>query len=60
MVTKPKVRPDPTTLHDVFFRIGGATPGKATTSLIVNSNNVMLDDIWAWRADHGNWRGLDR
>jgi hypothetical protein len=41
----------------VFFRIGGATPGKATTSLVVNSNNVILDDIWAWRADHGNGVG---
>ena len=49
--------PDPTALTDVFFRIGGATPGKATTSLIVNSNNVILDDIWAWRADHGNGVG---
>ena len=48
---------DPTTLNDVFFRIGGATPGKATTSLIVNSDNVVLDDIWAWRADHGNGVG---
>jgi hypothetical protein len=48
---------DPTTLSDVFFRIGGATPGKATTSLVVNSNNVILDDIWAWRADHGNGVG---
>jgi hypothetical protein len=45
---------DPTTLSDVFFRIGGATLGKATNSLVVNSNNVLLDDIWAWRADHGN------
>jgi hypothetical protein len=45
---------DPTSLQDVFFRIGGATPGKATTSLVVNSDNVLLDDIWAWRADHGN------
>src|SRR6266851_2655030 len=44
----------PSALHDVFFRIGGATPGRATTSLIVNSDNVILDDIWAWRADHGN------
>ena len=44
---------DPSTLSDVFFRIGGAEPGKATTSLVVNSNNVILDDIWAWRADHG-------
>jgi hypothetical protein len=48
---------DPSTLSDVFFRIGGATPGKATTSLVVNSNNVILDDIWAWRADHGNGVG---
>jgi hypothetical protein len=48
---------DPSTLSDVFFRIGGAEPGKATTSLVVNSNNVVLDDIWAWRADHGNGVG---
>jgi hypothetical protein len=48
---------DPTTLHDIFFRIGGEAPGRATTSLIVNSNNVILDDIWAWRADHGNGVG---
>jgi hypothetical protein len=48
---------DPTALHDVFFRIGGATAGSATTSLVVNSKNVILDDIWAWRADHGNGVG---
>jgi hypothetical protein len=48
---------DPSTLSDVFFRIGGAALGKATTSLVVNSNNVILDDIWAWRADHGNGVG---
>jgi hypothetical protein len=45
---------DPTTLNDVFFRIGGAHKGSANTSLEVNSNHVILDDIWAWRADHGN------
>jgi hypothetical protein len=48
---------DPTSVQDVFFRIGGATPGSATTSLIVNSDNVILDNIWAWRADHGNGVG---
>ena len=41
----------------MFFRIGGATPGKAATSLVVNSDDVILDDIWAWRADHGNGVG---
>ncbi len=51
------VASDPTALHDVFFRIGGAEPGSATSSLVVNSKNVILDDIWAWRADHGNGVG---
>jgi hypothetical protein len=44
---------NPTTIQDVFFRIGGQVAGKATNSLIVNSNNVIIDHIWAWRADHG-------
>jgi hypothetical protein len=48
---------DPTSLHDVFFRIGGAAAGKATTSLVVNSDDVILDDVWAWRADHGTGVG---
>ncbi len=48
---------DPTALHDVFFRIGGAEAGSANTSLVVNSPNVILDDLWAWRADHGNGVG---
>ena len=46
-----------TALQDVFFRIGGPHVGKATNSLIVNSDNVILDDIWAWRADHGEGVG---
>jgi hypothetical protein len=48
---------DPPALQDVFFRIGGAEAGSATTSLVVNSADVILDDIWAWRADHGNGVG---
>ena len=48
---------NPTLLADVFFRIGGPALGKATTTLVVNSDNVVLDHIWAWRADHGNGVG---
>jgi hypothetical protein len=48
---------DPTSIQDVFFRIGGVGVGMATTSLIVDSDNVLLDDIWAWRADHGTGVG---
>ena len=39
----------PTSLNDVFFRIGGSTLGTATNSLQVDSGNVILDNIWAWR-----------
>jgi hypothetical protein len=48
---------DPSALHDVYFRIGGAHVGKATISLEVNADNVILDNIWAWRADHGDGVG---
>jgi hypothetical protein len=45
---------DPTVLADVFARIGGDIAGKATQTLVVNSANVVGDDLWLWRADHGN------
>ncbi|NEE59124.1 coagulation factor 5/8 type domain-containing protein, partial [Streptomyces sp. SID8455] len=34
---------NPTSLQDVFVRIGGAGPGKATTSIVVNSDDVIID-----------------
>ena len=45
---------NPTTVQDVFFRIGGSMAGKATVSLVVNSHHTLIDHIWAWRADHGS------
>jgi hypothetical protein len=48
---------NPPSLQDLFFRIGGAGAGKATTSLVVNSNNTIIDHIWAWRGDHGTGVG---
>jgi len=48
---------NPTSLSDVFFRIGGAGVGKATQSLVLNSNNVIGDHTWIWRADHGSGVG---
>ncbi|OIJ62687.1 discoidin domain-containing protein [Streptomyces mangrovisoli] len=48
---------DPTTMQDVFVRIGGAGPGLATNSVVVNSNNVIIDHTWLWRADHGDGVG---
>ncbi|MFI5938013.1 ricin-type beta-trefoil lectin domain protein [Actinoplanes sp. NPDC051494] len=45
---------NPTVLSDVFFRIGGSIAGKATVSLRINSDDVIGDHAWIWRADHGN------
>ena len=44
---------NPTTLHDVYFRVGGPHIGKTNIALEVNSNNVLIDHAWVWRADHG-------
>jgi hypothetical protein len=44
---------NPTTLSDVYFRVGGPHVGKVDTALVVNSNHVLIDHTWVWRADHG-------
>lgn len=43
---------NPITLHDVFFRVGGGGVGRATVNLRINSNDVIVDHTWIWRADH--------
>ncbi|MDT0528079.1 discoidin domain-containing protein [Micromonospora sp. DSM 115977] len=48
---------NPTSLHDVFFRIGGPGVGRATHTLTVNSDHVIGDHMWLWRADHGDGVG---
>ncbi|MGC1615811.1 MAG: coagulation factor 5/8 type domain-containing protein [Candidatus Acidiferrum sp.] len=46
---------DPTFLYDLFCRVGGADHvGKATSCVTINSNDVIGDDLWLWRADHGS------
>ena len=48
---------NPVSVDDVSFRIGGAEAGSATTSFVDDSNNSIIDDVWAWRADHGTGVG---
>ncbi|WP_326812720.1 coagulation factor 5/8 type domain-containing protein [Streptomyces scopuliridis] len=50
---------NPTTVQDVFIRIGGAGPGKATTSMVVNNRHTIIDHTWVWRADHGDGVGWE-
>ncbi|CAM5306437.1 discoidin domain-containing protein [Streptomyces atroolivaceus] len=50
---------NPTTVQDVYIRIGGAHVGKATTSMVVNSDDAIIDHTWVWRADHGDGWGWE-
>jgi hypothetical protein len=45
---------NPTFLFDNILRVGGYYNNKvhADVSLLVNSNDVVSDKIWVWRADH--------
>lgn len=46
---------NPTVLTDLFFRVGGTTDvlTKADNALVINSDDVLCDHFWIWRADHG-------
>ncbi len=48
---------NPISLHDVFFRVGGAEVGRAAVSLKINSFDAIVDHTWIWRADHGSGVG---
>ncbi|RZL38094.1 MAG: coagulation factor 5/8 type domain-containing protein [Rubrivivax sp.] len=55
--SKARHQADPTVLHDVFFRVGGAAPGRVHTALRVNAHDTLVDHTWLWRADHGEGVG---
>jgi hypothetical protein len=44
---------DPICLYDIFCRVGGATIGTADCMVTINSRDVIGDNSWLWRADHG-------
>ena len=44
---------NPTFLYDLTVRTGGAWPGTNETGIVINSNDVIGDQLWLWRADHG-------
>jgi len=46
---------NPGLIADVYARVGGTNATgsmMATNMLQVESSNVIIDDIWLWRADH--------
>ena len=48
---------NPTFLYDLTIRTGGSSVGLNDIGVIINSNNVVVDNIWIWRADHGEGVG---
>lgn len=52
---------DPILLTDITCRVGGvqAKNIQIQASMQINSNNVVGDHFWLWRADHGSQPGGD-
>lgn len=51
------------TLSDLFFRVGGAktgNPAKVKNCVTIGSDNVIGDNFWVWRADHGDQVAWDK
>jgi hypothetical protein len=44
---------DPICLYDICCRVGGQFVGTTTNCMTINANNVIGDNFWLWRADHG-------
>jgi hypothetical protein len=48
---------DPSSLHDIFCRAGGMAVGTVDSMVVINSSDVIGDNFWLWRADHGSGAG---
>src|SRR5262249_25588785 len=44
---------NPSFLYDLTVRTGGPVPGRNDVGLVINSRHVVGDQLWIWRADHG-------
>jgi len=53
---------NPTLLFDVIIRVGGFKEENVHVDVAaqINSNNVIGDHLWIWRADHGRGVGWNR
>ena len=58
-VTTTSHAASPTALFDISCRVGGAAAGLTKACVTINSNDVLIDNAWLWRADHGSGVGWD-
>ena len=45
---------NPTSLHDVYVRVGGNWEARVSQAVVINSDDVIGDHLWIWRADHSH------
>lgn len=58
--TKVSHANNPLSFSDVYFRVGGGkNASKVKNCVTINSNNVIGDNFWVWRADHSTNVGWD-
>jgi hypothetical protein len=48
---------NPICLYDICSRVGGQFAGTTTNNVTINANDVLGDNLWLWRADHGTGVG---
>jgi hypothetical protein len=48
---------NPIFLYDIFCRVGGALAGSASCFVTIHAHDVVGDNFWLWRADHGRGAG---
>jgi hypothetical protein len=58
--SKSSHKKNPCFLYDIFIRVGGYGEGTASSCMVINSKNVIVDHTWLWRADHGKNVGWDK
>jgi len=66
LIVKPtEISPSaPGIASDIFARVGSfrhidCTPMRVGTMLEFNANGVVVDNVWAWHADHDDCSGFD-
>jgi hypothetical protein len=51
---------DPIVLSDIFCRAGGPAVGRVKSFLNIHARDVIGDNFWLWRADHGEGAKWDQ
>ncbi|MCF0185206.1 MAG: hypothetical protein HUJ98_01800 [Bacteroidaceae bacterium] len=58
-----KAKEIPITMSDIYCRVGGGEterPVAVDTCMIINADDVLGDNFWIWRADHGDQVAWDK